>query len=135
MAFNACSIHPDCNFPLGLENYDVEDYQLTASDTEIFSSKEFFPPWNARYNSTAFHGVNNFGREHKWYRPKTVPGDWLQIDLLASHLVTGLGFQGDPLGKYMKTFYLAYSSDMVDWTYYEDATGNRQVCVCFVLAL
>ena len=62
------------------------------------------------------------------WRPRTVPGDWLAVDLFAIYSVTKLAVQGRHNADYnVKTFKLSYSMDGDVWTFWR--RGSQLVSV------
>lgn len=114
-----------CQNPLGLENHDIEDYQMTSSNMAV-STTDFLAPWNARLNSKNFPSTYKNGLEQGYFFFKSVPGDWLQVDLLVPHEITAIALQGRPtVNNYVKTFKICYSFNDVDTcNWYSDNLGN-----------
>ena len=68
------------------------------------------------------------GLEMPHWRPVTVPGDWLAIDLLAVYSVTKLAIQGNlEAAQNVKKFKLSYSADGETWTSLRDNRGAELV--------
>ena len=68
------------------------------------------------------------GAEMPDWRPVTVPGDWLAVDLLAVYSVTKLAIQGNlEAAQNVKKFKLSYSADGESWTLLRDNRGAALV--------
>ena len=68
-----------------------------------------------------------------WSKSLADTDPWLQIDLIAVRLVTGVATQGNKVhGNYVKTYFLAYSLDGIDWTNYFQG-GSKVLSVLLYL--
>ena len=101
-----------CQDPLGMENHERTDDEITASD---WKSEKY--PYNARLNNEAGWLVyNDFSKAH-----------FLQVKLgSGTFTLTGVATQGI-YGYLVKTFTLSYSTDGIDWVEHRE---NGQVKVC-----
>ncbi|XP_020896316.1 lactadherin-like [Exaiptasia diaphana] len=98
----------DCAAPLGMQDGRIADSQISASS--VYPSSEV-QPFNARLHLT----VTGAG----WSAAKTAVGEYLQIDLKKTHIISKVATQGryTPGGlQYVKLYYLTYSHDDVQWT-------------------
>lgn len=102
--------------PLGLESGDVIDSQISASSEEPGSP----------YKSTAarLHGSTC------WQPLVHDKLQWLQVDLLAAHLLTGASLQGrSDTDYYVTAFTLNYSLIGSIWTTYRDELNQVKVTI------
>ena len=105
-----------CSEPLGLENKNITDAQITAS-TE----------YNAAHGAS--NGRLNFkaggGKTGAWSALTNNVHQWLQVDLRAKTEVTGIKIQGrQDFNQWVKTFTISYSNDGATFQPYQ----NGKVC-------
>ena len=101
-----------CSEPLGLENKNIPDAQITAS-TE----------YNAGHGAS--NGRLNFkagrGKTGAWSALTNNVYQWLQVDLRAKTEVTAIKIQGrQDYDQWVKTFTISYSSDGSNFTPYQN---------------
>ncbi|XP_066297877.1 uncharacterized protein [Branchiostoma lanceolatum] len=113
MEILGCNIYPDCYHPLGMEDGNVTDGQVTAS-----SWVPGYEAWQAR-----LHGPR------AWQPEVRDQKQWIQIDLRQPTVVTGLETQPlwDGPAEQMpptayRTYELFYSDDSSQWTVYNDSS-------------
>ena len=101
-----------CSEPLGLENKNITDAQITAS-TE----------YNAGHGAS--NGRLNFkaggGKTGAWSARTNDLHQWLQVDLRAKTEVTAIKIQGrQDYDQWVKTFTISYSSDGTNFQPYQN---------------
>ena len=86
-----------CGFPLGVNNGELLSDSFTASSYGMSNE-----PWNARLNRLIGNG--------SWCAEKNITGEYLQIDLKHSKMLTGISTQGkhDKDGKWVTEYSLYY---------------------------
>ena len=104
-----------CTDPLGIEEGNITDNQLSASSTS-----ESYIAANARLN------LPNGG----WVAAANDQAQWLAIDLYRQRQVTGLVLQGkEDLDQWVTTYHVDYSTDGVTWSYVRDENNTVEVCI------
>jgi len=111
-----------CIGPLGMESGDIHDKDVSASSSFDGAS---VGPHNARVRVER-NGGAWCPRQQATHQPK----DWLEIDLLSDHVVTGVETQGrfgNGQGvEYAEHFLLEYWRDsLAKWVRYKDAKGQE----------
>ena len=112
----------DCSqtYPLGIDEDIVKDFQFSSS-AYYRSSTQSNPPYRARFNFD-----ETVGTETPYWDPGGL-GEWLQVDLLVSHVITEIELRGDPnTVDAVETFVLHYSDDGSTWTMYEYTNSTSQ---------
>ncbi|XP_066105508.1 coagulation factor VIII isoform X1 [Saccopteryx bilineata] len=109
MELMGCDIN-SCSIPLGMENKEISDAQITASS--YLNNK--FATW-----SPSQARLHLQGRTNAW-RPKVNnPEEWLQVDFQKTMKVTGIIIQGVKsllTSMYVKEFLISSSPDGHNWT-------------------
>ncbi|XP_077862596.1 protocadherin Fat 4-like [Saccoglossus kowalevskii] len=106
----------DVGEPLGLENGDITDSQITASS--YYS--ESYVPWNARLN----------GMTTSWTAKFNDYNQWIEVDIGRIREITGFITQGGyDSNQWVTQYHVSYSEDDNAWTYYKDTTGNDRMFV------
>ena len=101
-----------CSDPLGMENKNIADPQITAS---------------TKYNDAhgASNGRLNFkaggGKTGAWSARTNDVHQWLQVDLRAKTEVTAIKIQGrQDSDQWVKTFTISYSNDGTNFQPYQN---------------
>ncbi|XP_073419907.1 coagulation factor V [Dendrobates tinctorius] len=118
MELLGCEIQ-GCSAPLGMENNNIKDAQITASShkTSYFSS-----PWLA-----SLARLNKAGSVNAWQAKSNNNQQWLQIDFLVTKKITGMMTQGASSFTselYVKSYVVQYSDNGKDWKSYMDASTS-----------
>ena len=93
----------DCAKPLGMENGQIRDDQITASS--IYNS--YYLPRNGRLNFKA-----TTGRKGAWASGPLDLNQWFQVDFQRSTNITGISTQGrQDLNEHVKTYTISSSDD------------------------
>ena len=102
-----------CSYPLGMENRDLPDDQITAS-SEYDATHG---PSNGRLNFKA-----GGGKTGAWSAKTNDVHQWLQVDLGAKTEVTGIQIQGrQDADQWVTSFTISYSSDGTTYTSYQNS--------------
>ncbi|CAJ0963082.1 unnamed protein product [Ranitomeya imitator] len=112
MELLGCEIQ-GCSAPLGMENYNIKDAQITASShkTSYFSSS-----WLA-----SLARLNKAGSVNAWQAKSNNNQQWLQIDFLVTKKITGVMTQGPAL---LQSYIVQYSDNGKDWKSYMDTSTS-----------
>ncbi|XP_072045873.1 uncharacterized protein [Amphiura filiformis] len=116
--------------PLGIENGDIQDGDITASDffTAPTAPNPTAGPTRARLDQPA-NLPNELGA---W-----IPGDddappmnWIEVNLFGRATITGVTLQGrHDAPMWTQTYEVQYSQDYVTWSTVPDAAGNNAVFI------
>ena len=114
-----------CVENMGMMNGKIRDDMLRASSFRDTAHA----PQKAR-----------LGGSGSWLPARDDVNQYLQIDLLTPHYVTGLTTQGRPAAvSFVRTYRILYSNDGVNWNVYREERGVNKVscccCRCSVLQL
>ncbi|XP_070145230.1 uncharacterized protein [Drosophila kikkawai] len=82
----SCAFHPTCNVPLGMESLAITDAQITASSAH---DTGFVGPQHARLKTD-----NNGGAWCPKHMVSNALKEYLQVDLLQTHVITAIRTQG-----------------------------------------
>lgn len=116
LCYQCTFLHTDCSNPLGLENGNIANSQLSS-----YTHHDSWDAFKARLNSGKAwcSGTNDVWKEY------------LQIDLLKIRHVSAIATQGVKMyftySYYVKTFMIKYSYDGRRWFYYEESNGADMV--------
>ena len=106
-------LHQDCAQPLGMENRNVKDDQITAS--------------NYLKNHAPYEGRLNINGGRGWQAKYTRKIEYLQIDFERELNITGVATQGQSTSNlFVKQYKLSTSDDGVKWIEYTE-NGTLQV--------
>ncbi|XP_059241766.1 coagulation factor VIII isoform X2 [Mustela nigripes] len=109
MELMGCDLN-SCSMPLGMENKEIADAQITAS-SYLNSMFATWSPSQARLHLQ--------GRANAWRPQANNPKEWLQVDFQKTMKVTGVITQGVRsllTDMYVKEFLIAGSQDGRSWT-------------------
>ncbi|KAM8753082.1 coagulation factor VIII isoform 2-T3 [Rhynchonycteris naso] len=109
MELMGCDIN-SCSIPLGMENKEISDAQITASS--YLNNK--FATW-----SPSQARLHLQGRTNAWRPKENNPEEWLQVDFQKTMKVTGIIIQGVKsllISMYVKEFLISSSPDGHNWT-------------------
>ena len=111
----------ECKVPLGMENGNIQDDQITASSQ-----------WNSATHGTTRARLNLLPSSGAggWVALQHTVDEWLQVDLRSQYTsVTGLATQGrNDHGQWVTKYYVQYSYDGVKFdSYKENGQSLRKV--------
>ena len=99
--------------PLGMENKDILDSQITASSVSHHQAAAIYARLNLQSKSGVHHGC--------WMRKATDDKPWLQVDFLKNTLITAIDVHGRPaLDRWIKTYNVSYGKDGHAFQVYEE---------------
>uniref|UniRef100_A0A8C3P257 F5/8 type C domain-containing protein n=1 Tax=Chrysemys picta bellii TaxID=8478 RepID=A0A8C3P257_CHRPI len=102
-----------CSLPLGMENGEIKNAQITASSYK----KSWYNSWEP-----SLARLNQQGRLNAWQAKQ-----WLQIDLLKAKKITAITTQGCKsmsTEQFVKTYAILYSNEGTEWKpYMDDSTS------------
>uniref|UniRef100_A0A8C6J4Q0 Uncharacterized protein n=1 Tax=Melopsittacus undulatus TaxID=13146 RepID=A0A8C6J4Q0_MELUD len=107
-----------CSLPLGMENREIKNTQITASSVKT----SWFSTWDP-----SLARLNQEGKMNAWRAKLNNNQQWLQIDLLTVKKITAIATQGV---KYMsaenfvKTYIILYSDQGSEWKSYMDGSSS-----------
>ncbi|KFQ48648.1 Coagulation factor V, partial [Nestor notabilis] len=107
-----------CSLPLGMENGQIKNTQITASSVKT----SWFNTWDP-----SLARLNQEGKINAWRAKLNNNQQWLQIDLLTVKKITAIATQGV---KYMsaenfvKTYVILYSDQGSEWKSYTDGSSS-----------
>ncbi|XP_046548306.1 uncharacterized protein LOC124258284 [Haliotis rubra] len=101
-----------CDAPLGFENGNITDDQVSASSS---------------LNSTYAAKAARFNIGEGWVAQQSNGKEYLQVDLLTQHNVTSYSVQGSRNGWYPEAVLLFYSQDGLDWESYVTSNGTQSL--------
>ncbi|KAG8589698.1 hypothetical protein GDO81_006499 [Engystomops pustulosus] len=110
-----------CSAPLGLENYNIKDAQITASSHKSSWYSSSWLPSLAR--------LNKAGSVNAWQAKSNNNQQWLQIDFLVRKKITGMMTQGaSSFGTemYVTTYAIQYSDNGKNWNSYIDSFTSME---------
>ena len=108
-----------------MENRLIPNSAVTASSSYGIHHE----PWQARLNNV--HSRSSSGQTGSWSSSSLVSGEWLQIDLGESKVITKLATQGRPEVvhyQWVTLYKFAFSRDNVSWEEYKEG-GISKVSV------
>ncbi|KAM4683873.1 coagulation factor V isoform 1-T9 [Amazona ochrocephala] len=117
MEFLGCEVD-GCSLPLGMENREIKNTQITASSVKT----SWFNTWDP-----SLARLNQEGKMNAWRAKLNNNQQWLQIDLLTVKKITAIATQGV---KYMsaenfvKTYIILYSDQGSEWKSYMDSSSS-----------
>lgn len=114
MEFFGCELD-GCSVPLGMQNGNIRDYQITASSVASNWYSSLWQPWLAR--------LDKQGSINAWQAKSNDMQPWLQIELNDVKKITGIVTQGAKSMKtemFVTTYVLEYSDDGKKWIKYSD---------------
>ncbi|XP_066456094.1 coagulation factor V isoform X2 [Eleutherodactylus coqui] len=120
MELLGCEIQ-GCSAPLGMENYNIKDAQITASSHK---SSYFTSPW-----LPSLARLNKAGNVNAWQAQSSNNQQWLQIDFVVSKRITGIMTQGARSfrSEMYVTSYIVQSSDNgKKWQSYMDTSTSME---------
>uniref|UniRef100_A0A8C6WAW2 Coagulation factor V n=1 Tax=Nannospalax galili TaxID=1026970 RepID=A0A8C6WAW2_NANGA len=117
MELQGCEVN-GCSTPLGMENGNIENKQITASSFKKSWWGDFWEPSRARLNAQ--------GRVNAWQAKANNNKQWLQVDLLRTKKITAIVTQGcTSLSSemYVKSYTIHYSDQGVEWKAYRQKSS------------
>ncbi|XP_027753564.1 coagulation factor V [Empidonax traillii] len=111
-----------CSLPLGMENGEIKNSQITASSAKT----SWFNTWDP-----SLARLNQKGKMNAWRAKLNNNQQWLQIDLLTVKKITAIATQGVTsmsTENFVKTYVILYSDEGSDWkSYAEDSSSVAKV--------
>ncbi|KAM3934982.1 coagulation factor V [Leptodactylus fuscus] len=110
-----------CSAPLGMENYNIKDMQITASSHK---STWFSSPW-----LPSLARLNMAGSVNAWQAKSNNNQQWLQIDFLVKKRITGIMTQGArsfTYDLYVNSYSVQYSDNGKTWKSYMDSSTSME---------
>ncbi|XP_010183905.1 PREDICTED: coagulation factor V-like [Mesitornis unicolor] len=107
-----------CSLPLGMENGEIKNTQLTASSVKT----SWFNTWDP-----SLARLNQKGRINAWRAKLNNNQQWLQIDLLTIKKITAIatqGFKSISAENFVKTYIILYSDEGSEWKSYTDGSSS-----------
>ncbi|XP_030333639.1 coagulation factor V [Strigops habroptila] len=107
-----------CSLPLGMENREIKNTQITASSVKT----SWFNTWDP-----SLARLNQEGRMNAWRAKLNNNQQWLQIDLLTVKKITAIATQGVKhmsAENFVKTYVILYSDQGSEWKSYTDGSSS-----------
>ncbi|KAM6438830.1 coagulation factor V [Rhynochetos jubatus] len=107
-----------CSLPLGMENGEIKNTQITASSVKT----SWFNTWEP-----SFARLNQKGKINAWRAKLNNNQQWLQIDLLTIKKITAIATQGVKsiiAENFVKTYVIQYSDQGSEWKSYTDGSSS-----------
>ncbi|XP_009327928.1 PREDICTED: coagulation factor V [Pygoscelis adeliae] len=107
-----------CSLPLGMENGEIKNTQITASSVKTF----WFNTWDP-----SLARLNQKGKMNAWRAKLNNDQQWLQIDLLTIKKITAIATQGVTslsTENFVKTYVILYSDQGSEWKSYTDDSSS-----------
>ncbi|XP_039383519.1 venom prothrombin activator pseutarin-C non-catalytic subunit-like isoform X2 [Mauremys reevesii] len=107
-----------CSLPLGMENGEIKNAQITASSYK----KSWYNSWEP-----SLARLNQEGRVNAWQAKSNNNQQWLQIDLLKAKKITAITTQGCKsmsTEQFVKTYVILYSDEGTEWKPYMDESTS-----------
>ncbi|XP_074890423.1 coagulation factor V isoform X3 [Buteo buteo] len=107
-----------CSLPLGMENGEIKNTQITASSVKT----SWFNTWDP-----SLARLNQKGKINAWRAKLNNNQQWLQIDLLTIKKITAIATQGVKsvsAENFMKTYVILYSDQGLEWKSYTDGSSS-----------
>ncbi|XP_075052475.1 coagulation factor V [Mixophyes fleayi] len=122
MELLGCEIQ-GCSAPLGMENYNIQDAQITASSYKSSWYSSSWLPYLAR--------LNKLGSVNAWQAKSNNNQQWLEIDFLETKKLTGITTQGARYltsEMYVEAYSVQYSDNGRSWkSYMDDSTSMEKI--------
>ncbi|XP_067402211.1 coagulation factor V isoform X2 [Emydura macquarii macquarii] len=111
-----------CSMPLGMENGEIKNAQITASSYK----KSWYSSWEP-----SLARLNQKGRVNAWQAKSNNNQQWLQIDLLKAKKIIAVATQGCKsmsTEQFVKTYAILYSDQDTEWKpYLDNSTSVEKV--------
>ncbi|KAM6099929.1 coagulation factor V isoform 2-T2 [Theristicus caerulescens] len=107
-----------CSLPLGMENGEIKNTQITASSVKT----SWFSTWDP-----SLARLNQKGKMNAWRAKLNNNQQWLQIDLLTIKKITAIATQGVKsisAENFVKTYVILYSDQGSEWKSYTDGSSS-----------
>ncbi|KAM6292526.1 coagulation factor V [Porphyrio hochstetteri] len=107
-----------CSLPLGMENGEIKNSQITASSVKT----SWFNTWDP-----SLARLNQQGKLNAWRAKLNNNQQWLQIDLLTIKKITAIATQGvkSVSGEnFVKTYIILHSDEGSEWKSYTDGSSS-----------
>lgn len=107
-----------CSLPLGMENGEIKNNQITASSVKT----SWFNTWDP-----SLARLNQEGKVNAWRAKLNSNQQWLQIDLLTIKKITAIATQGAKsltAENFVKTYVIQYSDQGSEWKSYTDGSSS-----------
>ncbi|XP_072738769.1 coagulation factor V isoform X1 [Ciconia boyciana] len=117
MELLGCEVN-GCSLPLGMENGEIKNTQITASSVKT----SWFNTWDP-----SLARLNQKGKINAWRAKLNNNQQWLQIDLLTIKKITAIATQGVKsisAENFVKTYVILYSDQGSEWKSYTDGSSS-----------
>ncbi|OXB62544.1 hypothetical protein ASZ78_014490 [Callipepla squamata] len=107
-----------CSLPLGMENGEIKNTQITASSVKT----SWFSTWEP-----SLARLNQKGKINAWRAKSNNNQQWLQIDLLTIKKITAIATQGVKsvsTENFVKTYVILYSNQGSEWISYTEGSSS-----------
>uniref|UniRef100_A0A8C2U1B2 Coagulation factor V n=1 Tax=Coturnix japonica TaxID=93934 RepID=A0A8C2U1B2_COTJA len=107
-----------CSLPLGMENGEIKNTQITASSVKT----SWFSTWEP-----SLARLNQKGKINAWRAKSNNNQQWLQIDLLTIKKITAIATQGVKsvsAENFVKTYVILYSNQGSEWKSYTESSSS-----------
>ncbi|XP_071416980.1 coagulation factor V isoform X1 [Pithys albifrons albifrons] len=107
-----------CSLPLGMENGEIKNAQITASSVKT----SWFNTWDP-----SLARLNQKGKMNAWRAKFNNNQQWLQIDLLTVKKITAIATQGVTsmsAENFVKTYVIQYSDEGSEWKSYTEGSSS-----------
>ncbi|XP_027536906.1 coagulation factor V [Neopelma chrysocephalum] len=107
-----------CSLPLGMENGEIKNTQITASSAKT----SWFNTWDP-----SLARLNQKGKMNAWRAKLNNNQQWLQIDLLTVKKITAIATQGVTsmsTENFVKTYVILYSDEGSEWKSYTEGSSS-----------
>ncbi|POI25393.1 hypothetical protein CIB84_010857, partial [Bambusicola thoracicus] len=107
-----------CSLPLGMENGEIKNTQITASSVKT----SWFSTWEP-----SLARLNQKGKINAWRAKSNNNQQWLQIDLLTIKKITAIATQGVKsvtTENFVKTYVILYSNQGSEWKSYTEGSSS-----------
>ncbi|KFO84841.1 Coagulation factor V, partial [Buceros rhinoceros silvestris] len=108
-----------CSLPLGMENGEIKNTQITASSAKT----SWFSTWEP-----SLARLNQKGKTNAWRAKLNNNQQWLQIDLLTIKKITAIATQGVKTltaENFVKTYVILYSDQGSEWKSYTGGSSSE----------
>lgn len=116
-----------CSTPLGMENGQIKDAQITASS-------EYSVQHAAKFGRLNFKASGS--KQGGWSAAYTAANQWIQVDLVKYFIVKGIATQGrNGYNQWVTKYKLQYSDDGVNFNYYGESIQSPPKVSCLRISI